>query len=160
MDISAPWIIAALVLAGVIVFILHATKGVLRDYEHLEGALADLLNRGLDNGTLFIKHKNSHRFVQFRKYIRSRINYGIELHFPNAAWSRNYFQRLQDYCETEGLTTTRIVGDDENHMEFLCVDFKCDIERAHAVLGYILHQIFNLPAWEKYYVRLWNARPY
>lgn len=160
MDVTFWGSIAVLVIAGLTVFVLNATKGVSRSYEDLKRPLQDLLSRGLENATLIIDHKRSHRFVQFKKYTRSREQSGIELFFPKAEWSREYFERLQNYCQIEGFSTRSVFGDDENRMEFLCIDLNGDVEKAHAVLGNVLQKIFGLSPKEKYYVLLQNAKPH
>ena len=51
--------------------------------------LRALLHRGYDGGYLVVETRKGGRFVQFRKYIRSRRNVGIRFDFPRAPWSEN-----------------------------------------------------------------------
>ena len=146
-----------LALVGVGWFIAVAAKGRQYTISQLAQPLMDLRNRGFHTGTLIVEHQRSKMFLQFRKCIRKKGDYGIELAFPNAEWSRSYLPTLQDHCETTGLNYLVEREHDDHPMEFLYVDLGKDVEAAHTLLKYMFETIFSLPAGSKYYVRLENA---
>lgn len=144
--------------AAVLVF-RRLSKGVRRSATELRRPIADLLKRGYDGGILIIQHTRSEIFLQFRKYIRSRGDYGIELGFPRAKWSEEYFSRLSDYCDDHGIDYILDPSEQAGPIQFLHVDFGQDYDRAYWFTKNVLRDIFNLSSEATYYVHLNNASP-
>ena len=121
-----------------------ASKGVPKSLEELKGALEQLLEWGRSNGFLVITPIGSNAFIQFNKYMLSATEAGLELSFPRAAWSRDYFSAVEQLCDGEAIEY-RIEHRPDNHMEFLTIDCRDDIPLAHKLTAQILTRVFDIP---------------
>ncbi len=137
-------------------FLKRLTKGPARHLDYFERYISWLINKGYSNGTLIIEHVSSERFVQFQKYVLSEKNFGIEMSFPNAKWSKSYFDDLVSYCSSNG-HKYRIV-DGSNGMQFLDIDFGTDELSAFRFAGHVFENVFGHTETEKYYGCLENCR--
>lgn len=77
-----------------------ATAGLVEIRNRLEL----LLRRGYDQASVIISFENANAFLQFRKYIHAKGDVGLELNFPQAEWSRDYFPKLSEWCPLNGFT--------------------------------------------------------
>ncbi|MDD2601165.1 MAG: hypothetical protein PHO37_18400 [Kiritimatiellae bacterium] len=136
-------------------FIWHASRGVVRNLECIEAALNELLRRGYDCGFLVIKVSYSTKFVQIRKYITCPGKYGIQLAFPNARWSKKYFPRIIQICNSYDTNRCRI--DYTGELEFLYFDFGKDLKQASQCVKQILVDAFSVTCKTKLFIKLENA---
>lgn len=139
------------------VFLWKSAKGVPRKICQLERCLFDLLRRGFSDGYLIISHIRSKTFIQFRKYILKKGEYGIELSFPKAPWSEKYFSDLVDYCREKEIQFELIDARDSGELDFLDIDFGKDVALAFKTVQVILLDIFNHSERDTYRVLLENA---
>lgn len=65
--------------------------------------LGDLLRRGYAGGYLTLVHEPTGRFIHFRKYIRGKGDYGLELRVRNLDWLMSILQRARSVVESAGL---------------------------------------------------------
>lgn len=151
-------IIATILIVCAILLILRATKGPEHTLESIRKPIEDLLVRGYNGGFLIIDASGTNYFIQLRKYIITSDNYGIELSFPKAEWSRKFFPKLIIFCKQNDIKY-QISKDQstQNALEFLQVDFGKDINRAHNCIKRIFTEIFGLSKDIKIFVRLENA---
>lgn len=67
-------------------------------------AQADLLlRRGYEGGVMIVTDVPSDRFVQFKKYIHRKGEFGLELGFPKAPWSLSYYDDVVTLVERQGI---------------------------------------------------------
>ncbi len=132
-----------------------ASKGMPYNLDSIERPLADLLKRGYDGGLLFIDiGLSGRRFLQLRKYIHAPGDYGIELGFPRASWSRELFPQVEAFCSKSGIKY-RIQRN--NGMDFLHVDFGRDLALAYRCIRRMLVDIFGVQERTKLFAKLENA---
>jgi hypothetical protein len=88
---------AVILMFGAVLYVIGASYlRWKRLYDNLKAGdlktVADLLLRsGREGGFIVITEKGSGRFVQFRKYIHRKGEFGLELGFPKAPWSETYY---------------------------------------------------------------------
>jgi hypothetical protein len=101
------------------------------------------LNRGFDGGLLFITVPGRQDFLQLVKRIERPGVYGIQVHFPRAAWSESYFEAVKAHAERNGLSIfeTQVTG--ESPLRFLIVEFGKDPDAAHDFVQYVLREVFS-----------------
>ncbi len=150
------YLILALVI-GILIYIAlkKMSKGELRGNDEFMKYIEWLLNKGYSNGTLMIDHAKSNKFLQLSKYVKANKDYGIELAFPDAEWSKNYYRKLERLCKEENYTYNFNTGSDG--MKFLHIDFGKNTKRANECTKSILIKVFELPEKEKYHVLLHNC---
>ncbi len=156
--INLVWIIIILAVICIGLLILRGVKGPAHTLESISKPIEDLLVRGYDDGFLIIDASGTNYFIQLRKYIITSDNYGIELSFPKADWSKNFFIQLIDYCDRSGIKYSLSKEDSmKNALEFLHIDFGKDVNKAHGLIKKIITEIFGLSKSTKLFVRLENA---
>lgn len=152
------WIIVIIVIVCIALLILRGTKGPEHTLESISKPIEDLLVRGYDGGFLIIDASGTKYFTQLRKYIITSNNYGIELSFPKAEWSKDFFIQLIAFCDRNGIKySLSKEGSIQNALEFLHVDFGKDVNKAHVFIKRIFTEIFGLSKSTKLFVRLENA---
>ena len=137
-----------------LIFYIGLKKGLERSMAVLDKALQDLLTLGYDDGFLTINIAYTRKYIQFKKYVRSQNEYGIELLFPNVKWSHNYFMKLQSLCKRNKI---QFLIKKRDSIEFLCIDYGQDINLAHSFVKKIFVEVFELDKHAKFFVRLGNA---
>ena len=156
--INLVWIIIILAVICIGLLILRGVKGPAHTLESISKPIEDLLVRGYDDGFLIIDASGTNYFIQLRKYIITSDNYGIELSFPKAEWSKKFFIQLIDYCDRSGIKYSLSKEDSmKNALEFLHIDFGKDVNKAHGLIKKIITEIFGLSKSTKLFVRLENA---
>lgn len=156
-DLNMLWFWIPVSVIAVLIFLWFVKRGAPYTTETIHAAIASLLKRGLDGGFLIIRISLSSRFIQFRKYIRSPGDYGIEFSFPKAQWSRDYFGqvaalcdfRLQEYVIKEELY--------ESSMTFLYADFGKDDKAATEFAKAVLMDVFEVTSLQSLFCELGNA---
>lgn len=141
----------------VIFFIKNAAKGPVRTIGQLQRPLEDLLQRGFDGGVLFIDHIGSPKFLQYSKYIHRKGEYGIELGFPDAEWSKEFYPEVKKICELKGFEYRQEGSNQHNELVFLNVDCGMNTKMAYQLARDILTEIFGCSDDDRYHVRLLNA---
>ena len=122
-----------------------------RPYRHKRTVADDLsklfkvlLYRGYDGGLMFIEAPDRKRFLQFRKYIKSRSNVGVEFSFPFAPWSGEYYEKVKESLERRGIDFSVVRTNEQVVTEFLLIDLKQDVEKGIEVARLILREVFGL----------------
>jgi len=151
-----------IVLISTIVFlfyllILRGMKGPAKTIETIDRAINDLLMRGYDGGFLMIDIAHTSYFLQLQKYINSPGDYGIKFCFPNADWSRVFFQKMIDYTRKNEVEYSIMEKSETGSLEFFCVDFHKNTHEAHNFVKNILLNVFKVNEKVKLFVRLENA---
>jgi hypothetical protein len=102
-----------------------------------------VLRHCLNQGTVVITDRHSKRFVRFRKYIPRKGDYGLDLEFPETAWSEGYFSKLRDSLITEGnpFRETREVASDVTAL--IHVDCGKNIEKAAELTRRCMFELFG-----------------
>lgn len=112
--------------------------------------IEELLLYGFDGGYLMFDIPALRAFIQLTKYIDEK-GVGIELAFPLAEWSREYYTTLKrefakmqiDFrIEKTGESTPKVP-------EFVIVDFFGDVSQATKVVDVILNQVFRVGEGER-----------
>lgn len=114
------------------------------DFPAIRSKLDGLLKSGYDRSVFVITFNKSELFLQFRKYIHAKGDYGIELGFPLAPWSKNYGPALRDHCLTNGIAFTVGPEVEGDFLEFLHVDFGKDSEAAFCMAESIVTEVFRI----------------
>jgi hypothetical protein len=145
--------VVLIILVGL--FIWWASKGLPYNLDSIEPPLAALLKRGYDGGLLVIEiGLLGRRFLQLRKYIHAPGDYGIELGFPRATWSRKLFPQIEAFYSKFGI---KYKIQRNNGMDFLYVDFGRDLALAHRCIRKMLADIFGVQERTKLFAKLENA---
>jgi hypothetical protein len=119
-------------------------------YDGAKHFLELVLKLGNETAFVAITHRPSERWIQFRKYIHAVGDYGLELAFPNAEWSRPYFQRLREQCEANRLPWRMVDETQGDTMTFLYVDCGRDAQASFDLGKSIFTQIFGVSLEEEY----------
>jgi hypothetical protein len=112
--------------------------------------LEALLYRGYDKGFLIIEAPTKERFLQFRKYIKSKGHVGLQFDFPLAPWSTKYYERLKKLLDERGYeyeidpTDTLDAPGSNLVTEFLFLDLKQNLESANELTRLCLLEVFKL----------------
>ena len=136
------WLVPPYVLAGIIVPVIWDSY----DFSQMRTWLESLLRRGYDGGAVVFTHKPTGRYLRFRKYIRPRGEYGLELCFPKVAWSAPHLPPLEAYCAETGLAcrfeSLKSMGRSLDHLVIGCEQ---DPDRAFNLALKIWTEYFGLP---------------
>lgn len=116
-----------------------------QSFDDIRENLKYLLRSGYDGGFYVFRFKGKERFIQFRKYIHAKEDYGLELRFPRADWSKVYFPHLVNFCEDNVIPHTIRPGTGDDGVEFLHVDFGQDIDAAFRLVCGIVDEVFDIP---------------
>jgi hypothetical protein len=153
------WALLILFLIGIGLFLRRASKGPARTVETLEWPIRGLLKQGFNGGFLVITVDGSNKFLQLDKYIRAPGDYGIELAFPKAEWSLQYYDRLLTFCESHAIPYRLSSSSPMDPLEFLFIDFGRDYVRANDIVKKILMTVLEVPKDNRVYFQLENASP-
>lgn len=152
------WIIIGLMVVLFIAWVmLRGVKGPAYTLETVQKPINGLLKQGYNGGFLIIDISGSKYFFQLRKYIHAPGDYGIELCFPHAKWSINFFQEVVSLCNRDGLIYSIRTENADGSLEFLYVDFEKNVALAHKCLKNILLEVFGLNENVILFARLENA---
>ncbi len=124
-----------------------------QDFRHVEAWLEGLLKSGVDGAFVIVRHRGSERFIQFRKYIQSAGDFGLELGFPNVAWSQGYFPKTRIYCEEMSIPYRIHTETSDGICGFLYVNCGKDLELAFELTKAIWTRIFNLPEHAQHHIK-------
>lgn len=111
----------------------------------LETYLDILLRSGFEGGFIVIRLPKDPRFIQFAR--RYEGHPGLELGFPNAPWSREYFRVLQQVLQRHEIPyfTKRMAEEGEEPVtEFLYVNSGEDVYAAGDLSRTIFQEVFGL----------------
>lgn len=151
------WLAPLYALAGVASVIIQTERSPTpwrrKDFADVKPWFAILLRRGYKGGHVLLVDAPSGRSLRFRKYIRAKGDYGLELCFPTADWATEYWQRIQAHCEEVGLRNrveTEVMDGSPNGV--LLIDCERNTDRAYSLALTIWTEIFDLP------IRGWYER--
>jgi len=147
----------AIIIIIVVSGLRRASKGPAHSIESIESPIQGQLKQGYDGGFLIINISRSKNFLQLRKYINAPGDFGIELCFPNAKWSSQFFEKLKNLCIKSIIDYSITKEDPSGPLEFLYIDFGKDAHKAHEHVKKILLEIFELDENAKLFARLENA---
>jgi hypothetical protein len=85
----------------------------------------------VDDSFLFVRHENSKRFVQFAKRGQNEGQVFLHFGFPDAPWSREYFDPMAQMFQTMGIDFNIVTtGDDmvRRFLEITLVNEDLDVE--------------------------------
>jgi hypothetical protein len=151
-------IFASIVFAAILLAVAVTYLRWRREYDDLTAAdlkqKADLLlRRGHDGGFMVISERRSGRFVQLRKYVHRKGEFGLELGFPNAPWSATYYDRVLKLIEDDAIPVVVQPTNDAPVTEFLLADFGRDTERLASIVSRIFYEIFDTPKDRRFRVK-------
>jgi hypothetical protein len=107
---------------------------------HLEA----LLKRGYNGGFIIIEDMHSDRFVQLAKYIKKKGDIGIELSFPKAPWSEQYYGKFKEWLRSEKIPFIIQAVDSTPVTEFIDIDCHSNIGMALGLVESIFKDIFKI----------------
>lgn len=116
------------------------TSGLAAIRRHLDR----LLRQGYDRGCVVVAFKGTDAFIQFRKYIHAKGDHGLELGFPDAEWSREFFPHLSEWCGQNGFAYDLDRNSQGGGLDFLYVDTGNDLDAAMRLVEGIVTDIFGL----------------
>lgn len=117
-----------------------------RDSSDFKKFIEGLIRQGIHGTLLFIKHKNSNKFVQFAKYITEDNEILISFGFPDAKWSRKYFNLIRRAFENEGIKykITKVGDDKEFVRQYIDIDnYVKDIKKTAEELSFVAEIVFR-----------------
>jgi hypothetical protein len=120
------WYLIALIVILLLVFVWWIQRPLYHRRvrpEEFERFLGEFLNQGAEGSLLFIQHENSPRFVQFAKYCSNQGQTILHFGFPDAPWSRQYFDPLAKTFQTLGIEFNITTGEGLIH-KFLEIDLE------------------------------------
>lgn len=121
-----------------------------QSFEDIHGQLDQLLRQGFDQGFVIFKFSGGECFIQFRKYVHAKGDYGLELAFPKADWSRDMFPLVAECCEKNDVPYTVSPHNTGDDMEFLHADVGQDTDAAFRLVGGIVDDAFQIPRGTEY----------
>lgn len=131
-----------------------------RDFSRVEPRISLLLRSGFRSAQVTIRHEDSKRYLEFKKYIRGVGDYGIELVLPSYKWAREYLPRVQAYCDENEISYRIRPKCKPRSREVLSVDCGRDPETAHALARKVWFEIFGLPKEAFFDVSAHGISPY
>ena len=131
-------IISILVIAFIFILLWIGSKGPARSFNQLKSYLIDLDERGYNYSTLVINRIFSKKFIQFRKLIINKDEINIQLAFPNANWSKNYYPQIIELAINDNLDYKIVEENHYGEMEFIYINCNRDIDLAHSLIEKIL----------------------
>ena len=117
-----------------------------RDESGIEEALTILLNRGRTSAFVIFTDADTDLFVQFRKYGDKRGEAGIEMHFPRAPWSEEYYDRVQRVLRVHQVPFKRVPLEGDSVVEVILADLRNSVKIATRVTSSIMQDVFGRPA--------------
>ncbi len=131
-----------------------------RDFARIETSIACLLQSGFRSAQVTVRHEDSKRQFEFKKYIRDVGDYGLELILPAYKWARNYLPKVQAYCEESGIPYRIRPKRSPRSREVLFVDCGRDLETARVLARKVWTEIFELPDNAFYRVDAYGISPH
>ncbi len=101
------WYVIILIIILMVTFIWLGRRPVYHrniKSEEFEKYLRALLSECADGSLMFIDHEGSERFLQFAKYRSNQGQTILHFGFPDAPWSRQYFESIVKLFQTSGIT--------------------------------------------------------
>ena len=129
------------------------------DKEKLRRLLRTLLYRGFDSGHLIVSVSKTEKFVQFAKYVVGPNKVGLRMDFPDAPWSREYFDDVREFLSSTGQTFEIEETGRDDTRRFLTIDFSQDVDRAGTIASTILRDVFGADTERDCYAQLDGVRP-
>ncbi|RLA28417.1 MAG: hypothetical protein DRR11_16695 [Gammaproteobacteria bacterium] len=148
------WTGVALAVALITVWLVPAGRGASRRSDQLEVALDQLLKCELEQAFLSIRPKfAATKFLQFGRYPIGDSRLGIELAFPSAAWSDDYFPKIVTAASQRGLKyeVQELKGEVNR---FVFVQFEDSAYQAAAFAQSVLTDVFGFAPDYNFRVRI------
>jgi hypothetical protein len=150
------WLFLAFVLGGLGWVIVSTVRddGPCLDFALTKRWLKDLLRRGYDGGYLYLEHAQSCQFMRFRKYIRGKGDYGLELRCLGLDWLESAWRNVQVVAERAErphrveLIETKICG-----RNAFVIDCGPDTAVAYEIGTSVWTDVFGLTGETPYHVR-------
>lgn len=148
------WIGAAVAIALIAIWMVPASRGAPLGSDQLEAPLRKLLTCEIEHAFLSVRPKFSQeKFLQFARYEAGKDQRGLELAFPNAPWSEDYFPKVVTAASTQGLGY-EIEKAEGDVIRFVFVKFGDSVDLAAAFAKSILIEIFDYAPDYKFRVRI------
>jgi hypothetical protein len=113
----------------------------------LQPYMAALLRRGYHEGFMVIKDPASGHFVQLSKYIRPDSAIGLRCDFPKAAWSVQYYPRVErELIDRQIPFSTFDTKAMTGVTEFLVINLEARLDTAVEFVRVIFQNVFGFPA--------------
>ena len=128
-------------------------------FDSLRSILDSFLSRGLDGAILEIKDKNTGTSAQFRKFIVSKGQYGVEIRLKINRKFEPKLRELEMFCAQMGVTG-RMANSTGAEAKCLVADFGKDLDKAHAVLVHFLADLHGLSPDSRFAVHWENVSPW
>ena len=137
------WTGLAMAVALVGIWMVPASRGAPRRADQLGLALTQLLGHEQEQAFLSIRPKfSANKFLQFSRYEMDEGQVGLELAFPSAPWSTDYFPKVVTAASKQGLSYE--VKETEGAVNrFVLVKFGDSVNRAAAFAKSVLTEIFE-----------------
>jgi hypothetical protein len=133
LSVAAALVAAALLVAGGVLFHRLGRRPVYHSGQRAEAFprfLAALDAESPDGAVLVIEHEGTERFVQFAKYVEEPEDPVILLGFPDAPWSRAFYEPVRERLTAAGFDVSESFGTGDAVPRFLDVGGLPDPARA------------------------------
>lgn len=127
------------------------SHGQYSDIALIKDWLAHLLRRGYERGYLRLVHKQSGQFLQFRKYIRGKGDYGIEVECLGLDWTEGTWDKAKRTVQHSGLPhRIEPLRTKTGSREGLIIDCHQDTAAAYEIGRAIWREVFGLTLETRY----------
>jgi hypothetical protein len=154
---NALFLLVIIVLIVIFLLIKRGIKGPAHSIDTILKPIDELLERGFDDGFLIISISNTKHFLQLRKYIDNNDDFGLELVFPKAEWSIEYFSKLEKHCIDEGIPYSIRTEVRKHTLDFLYIIYGNDSKKSYEHIRAILITLFGVDEETVLYLRMENA---
>ncbi len=99
------------------------------DFDKMPKVIEWALKNCLDQGLMVISDRDSNKFIQFRKGIFRKGEYGLMFEFPNADWSTEFVPKLRDALITENICFREVRERGKGIATLIRVDCGRDVDK-------------------------------
>lgn len=151
------YVVASLLVVGLIsIWLVPISRGAARRADQLEPALGQLLECDIPSAFLTVRPRFSwNKFIQYSQYATGTKprELELELAFPRANWSDEYFPKVVSLAAAEGLPY-EVLEHASPELPFVCVRFGTSTSRAAEFGKRVLIDIFEFDANYEFRVRI------
>lgn len=142
------WLFLGFILSAIVGATVHTAAQDRRPYIEftlVKVWLEVLLRRGYDGGYLRLGHEPSGQFMQFRKYIRGKGDYSLEILFFGSDWSENTWHKAQAVAEETGFPhRVEALKTTKGSRDGMIIDCGRDTAAAYAIGKSVWTEVFGL----------------
>jgi hypothetical protein len=110
----------------------------------LQWLLDALLYRGHDGAVLLVEDRHRRVFVQVRKVIRSGEEPFLQLGFPDAGWSSEFYSKVGKVLIEQGAPIAEVEAEEDGVVAYLLADLGTDTGLAARVVKRLTEEVLQI----------------